>query len=399
MADFYLCDTAGTRFTDESGEMLGNYCAIGHDCPVCGGTACRGRTLAWLALECAAKGAAVYPCMSCGAEIRFPRSAFVPECLDRISQHPQPNAFLRVLTAAEVLVPGWAGTVTATAAEAAGTQAAPVEEVSGALESPDALGSADDLLEPTALPEPSLLAEDTAPGSSDIASATLDLSVLEEPPAVIPPAEPAKAEPGETKAAGAVPQAPEIDWLGIEESITELSDQPVVEPPAPEPAAAVEAEPSPLADLPEFDALEFADMEPQTSAASATEPEPEPEPVAPPPPAPPKPVWDGRGSCPGCGLAGASRNAQALDCPACGVHFWVRLDSLNRNEDSAVSCPRCAEKIVVPLGAWCDTCGRGLKPQQVLKTLLRAAGKSGATQPGTPEGAAKRPRGGGFRWR
>ena len=107
MPKFYLCDTMGKPSTGAPSEIMGDFSAIGHDCPKCGGVASKGRTLAWLATEAGAGGEATFPCMSCGVQLVFPRDAFRPEMLEALGKHFQPNALLRATTPEEVLQPNW----------------------------------------------------------------------------------------------------------------------------------------------------------------------------------------------------------------------------------------------------------------------------------------------------
>lgn len=382
MPEYFFCDTAGEPFDGQAGDNLGNFCAVAHDCPHCGQPASRGRTLAWLALECHAKGKAVFPCMSCGQEIEFPAHLFVPECLAKVATHFQPNALLRAMTPEEVLAANWGERLFQTNArqdiigqiaspESGSELAAPGEPLGGGWPpSGNPAQSFADELDMSA----GLLGEIERTTAADERAEDTDLGTA--------------AEIGALHDLFEVPGRPEpvpVDSIGPSHEVLDLSAEPEPE---------IEFVESGL-DQTVFDSGHVSQPDPARTASEMDDGDAAPPQVrfAPPTSRPPQRAWDGRAPCPACGFTGPPRQSQALDCAACGVHFWTRQENLDRAGDSHVTCPRCQCILVIPSSVWCATCGQSMPPHSTATAGIRVE-STNAQQRGTVEKKAKR-----FRWR
>lgn len=380
MLKYFFCDTSGEPFGGAPDENLGNFCAVAHDCPHCGQLASRGRTLAWLALECHTKGKAVFPCMSCGGEIEFPARLFVPECLTNVAAHFQPNALLRALTPDEVLANDWGEQLFAANADRG--VSGPIEKQESALElgePGDSLG--DELRSKTGATKPVL---DALDAFDDV------LGGIEESPSL----------EGGAQAKSAVDFGPVEEMGGLEEIFEEPDRSESILVDTAEPSQDVlelsaESEP-------EIEFLEIGGDREAAEAAYAPVAEATREfagrgaekPAAPAlPEAPPQRAWDGRGSCPACGATGPMRQSQALDCAACGVHFWTRQENLDRSSDSRVTCPRCKCVMVIPASVWCAVCGQCVLLREAVRAAIRLE-SAGADMTTGADAMARRKRGG-----
>lgn len=107
MTEFYLADMNGRRFEGVTADPIGNFYAITHDCPFCGKRASSGRSLIWIADECAEKGKVIFPCESCNKYITAPSEIFVEECLDKLRQSPDMYQAIKRMSQSELLVPNW----------------------------------------------------------------------------------------------------------------------------------------------------------------------------------------------------------------------------------------------------------------------------------------------------
>jgi hypothetical protein len=90
------------------------------------------------------------------------------------------------------------------------------------------------------------------------------------------------------------------------------------------------------------------------------------------------------GSCAGCSQQmPGSESTLSFDCPRCGRHVYLTLDSAKPGGTITTMCPdsACGLYITVPASIWCQECGQHLRPPEVTRRLTLKANRIRTTEP------------------
>jgi hypothetical protein len=82
---YYLSTQHGERLQVKPEDPIGSVC-VTHPCPFCGQEASRGRSLNWIASECAKNDVAIFPCNSCERTLAVPSKIFVGTILEELRE-------------------------------------------------------------------------------------------------------------------------------------------------------------------------------------------------------------------------------------------------------------------------------------------------------------------------
>ena len=85
------------------------------------------------------------------------------------------------------------------------------------------------------------------------------------------------------------------------------------------------------------------------------------------------PVWDGLGTCPGCGKTGPVAMWAAFKCVDCDSNITVPQEKISRTEATKVPCGECGSEMTFPPAVWCQVCGQNLRTGAVIQRLVEAA--------------------------
>lgn len=107
----FLSTMSGEPFQGTEDDPVGDFFGITHNCPFCGNTASKDRSLVWIAGECIASEKVVFPCNSCGEYITVPSTIFPRETLEKLRDSDLYDLDLDVaigrMSPRELLVPNW----------------------------------------------------------------------------------------------------------------------------------------------------------------------------------------------------------------------------------------------------------------------------------------------------
>ncbi len=72
-------------------------------------------------------------------------------------------------------------------------------------------------------------------------------------------------------------------------------------------------------------------------------------------------LWDGKGSCPGCGNASTQNISQKIHCVQCGTGYLVPQEKISRTQNTTLRCSKCGKYMRIPPTVWCPVCKNNLR--------------------------------------